>query len=43
VLRLTGRYLEARFGHEPFTPEERRDFLRDVRDLMRQPRDARAA
>ena len=39
ALRLTERYLRARFGHEAFTPEERREFLREVRDLARPPRE----
>jgi protein-glutamine gamma-glutamyltransferase len=40
---LTERYLRARFGNEPFTLEERREFLRQVRDLSRPPREQRAA
>jgi transglutaminase-like putative cysteine protease len=41
--QLTERYLRARFGSEPFSLEERRDFLRQVRDLARPPREQRAA
>jgi hypothetical protein len=40
---LTARYLRARFGKEAFSLEERREFLREVRDLARAPRDQRAA
>ncbi|HXK19390.1 MAG TPA: transglutaminase domain-containing protein, partial [Polyangiaceae bacterium] len=43
TLRLTERYLLARFGKQAFSPEERRDFLREVRDLARSPREQRAA
>jgi transglutaminase-like putative cysteine protease len=43
TLRLTERYLEARFGKEPFSLDERRDFLRQVRELARPPREQRAA
>lgn len=43
VVQLTERYLRARFGHEGFSLDERRDFLRQVRDLARPPREQRAA
>jgi hypothetical protein len=39
ALRLTERYLRARFGHEAFSPDERRDFLREARELSRPPRE----
>jgi hypothetical protein len=42
-VRLTERYLRARFGKVPFSPEERREFLRQVRELARPPRDQKAA
>ena len=41
--RLTERYLEARFGKQPFSPEERREFLREARELGRPPREQKAA
>jgi transglutaminase-like putative cysteine protease len=41
--QLTERYLKARFGSDPFSLDERRDFLRQVRDLARPPREQRAA
>jgi transglutaminase-like putative cysteine protease len=43
ILRLTERYLEARFGKLPLSLEERRDFLRQAKELSRPPRDQRAA
>ena len=43
TLRLTERYLLARFGKQAFTPDERREFLREVRELARAPREQRAA
>jgi hypothetical protein len=43
ALRLTERYLRARFGKEAFTPDERREFLREVRELAKAPREQRAA
>jgi hypothetical protein len=43
ALRLTERYLRARFGKEAFSLEERREFLRQVRDLARAPREQQAA
>jgi transglutaminase-like putative cysteine protease len=43
ALRLTERYLRARFGREAFSPEERREFLREVRELAKVPREQRAA
>jgi protein-glutamine gamma-glutamyltransferase len=43
TLLLTERYLRARFGKVPFSPEERREFLRQVRELARPPRDQKAA
>jgi transglutaminase-like putative cysteine protease len=43
ALQLTERYLRARFGNEVFSPEERREFLRQVRELSRAPREQRAA
>jgi transglutaminase-like putative cysteine protease len=42
-VRLTERYLSARFGGAPFSAEERREFLRQVRELARPPRDQKAA
>jgi transglutaminase-like putative cysteine protease len=39
ALRLTERYLRARFGHEAFTVEERKEFLREVRELSKPPRE----
>ena len=42
VLRLTERYLRARFGKEAFSNDERREFLREVRELAK-PRDQKAA
>jgi hypothetical protein len=41
ALRLTERYLRARFGHDAFTLDERREFLRQVRELARPPRTER--
>jgi hypothetical protein len=41
ALRLTERYLRARFGHDAFTTDERREFLRQVRELAKQPRTER--
>ncbi|HYJ09905.1 MAG TPA: transglutaminase domain-containing protein, partial [Polyangiaceae bacterium] len=41
--RLTERYLEARFGNAPLSPEERREFLREARELSRPPREQKAA
>lgn len=43
ALQLTERYLRARFGHEAFSLEERREFLRQVRELAKSPREQRAA
>jgi transglutaminase-like putative cysteine protease len=43
TLRLTERYLAARFGNAPLSPEERREFLREARELSRPPRDQKAA
>jgi hypothetical protein len=43
ALRLTERYLQARFGKQPLSSDERRDFLRDVRELARPPKEQRAA
>lgn len=43
ALQLTQRYLRARFGHEDFSPEERRDFLRQVRELAKALPERRAA
>ena len=43
AIQLTERYLRARFGREPFSLEERREFLRQVRDLARPPREQKAA
>lgn len=39
ALRLTERYLRARFGHQAFTAEERKEFLREVRELAKPPRE----
>lgn len=43
ALRLTERYLRARFGKETFSNDERRDFMRDVKELARVPREQQAA
>ena len=43
AIQLTDRYLRARFGGEPFSLEERREFLRQVRELSRPPREQKAA
>jgi protein-glutamine gamma-glutamyltransferase len=43
ALRLTERYLLARFGKQAFSVEERREFLREVRELGKVPRESRAA
>ena len=43
ALQLTERYLRARFGKEAFSLEERREFLRQVRELSKVPREQRAA
>jgi transglutaminase-like putative cysteine protease len=43
AIQLTERYLRARFGGEPLSLEERREFLRQVRDLSRPPREQKAA
>jgi protein-glutamine gamma-glutamyltransferase len=43
ALRLTERYLRARFGKEAFSPDERREFLRQVRELAKPAREQRAA
>jgi transglutaminase-like putative cysteine protease len=43
AIQLTERYLRARFGSEPLSLEERREFLRQVRDLSRPPREQKAA
>ncbi|HEY6081071.1 MAG TPA: DUF3488 and transglutaminase-like domain-containing protein [Polyangiaceae bacterium] len=43
ALRLTERYLRARFGKAPLSADERRDFLREVRELGRPPREQKAA
>jgi len=43
TLQLTERYLRARFGNEAFSIEERREFLRQVRELAKLPREQRAA
>jgi transglutaminase-like putative cysteine protease len=43
TLRLTERYLQARFGKDPLGPDERREFLRQVRDLARPPKEQQAA
>lgn len=39
TVRLTERYLRARFGHEAFSVDERREFLREVRELSKPPRE----
>jgi protein-glutamine gamma-glutamyltransferase len=41
--QLTERYLRARFGSEPLSVDERREFLRQVRELSRPPREQKAA
>jgi hypothetical protein len=43
AIGLTERYLRARFGREAFSPDERREFLRQVRELAKVPREQRAA
>jgi protein-glutamine gamma-glutamyltransferase len=43
AIQLTERYLRARFGSEPLSLDERREFLRQVRDLSRPPREQKAA
>lgn len=43
TLQLTERYLRARFGNEGFSLAERREFLRQVRELGKAPREQRAA
>jgi len=43
ALRLTERYLRARFGKEALSLEERREFLREVRELAKPPREPHAA
>jgi len=43
VLRLTERYQLARFGKQALTPDERREFVREVKELSRVPREQRAA
>ncbi len=43
ALRLTDRYLRARFGKDALSPDERREFLREVRELAKVPRENRAA
>jgi hypothetical protein len=43
TLKLTCRYLRARFGREAFSLEERREFLRQVREVAKPPREQRAA
>lgn len=43
TLRLTERYLRARFGHEALSNDERREFLREAKELARPPREPRAA
>jgi transglutaminase-like putative cysteine protease len=43
ALELTERYLRARFGHEAMSVHERREFLRQVRELAKAPREQRAA
>ena len=43
AVRLTERYLDARFGKQPFSPDDRREFLRQVRELSRPSREQKAA
>jgi protein-glutamine gamma-glutamyltransferase len=43
TLQLTTRYLQARFGKMPLSLEERREFLRQVRELARPSREQKAA
>ena len=44
ALELTERYLASRFGGAPFTPENRREFVRRVRALrVQRPSTDRAA
>jgi transglutaminase-like putative cysteine protease len=43
ALRLTERYLLARFGKQAFSADERREFLREVRELAKHPRESHAA
>jgi protein-glutamine gamma-glutamyltransferase len=43
TLQLTTRYLQARFGKLPLSLEERREFMRQVRELAKPPREQKAA
>jgi hypothetical protein len=43
TIQLTTRYLQARFGNLPMSADERREFLRQARELSRPPRDQKAA
>jgi protein-glutamine gamma-glutamyltransferase len=43
TIQLTTRYLQARFGKLPLSPDERREFLRQVRELAKPPREQKAA
>jgi protein-glutamine gamma-glutamyltransferase len=43
AIQLTQRYLQARFGKKPLSNEERREFLRQVRELARPPKEQKAA
>jgi protein-glutamine gamma-glutamyltransferase len=43
AVRLTERYLAARFGKQPLSADERREFLREVRELAKPLREQRAA
>jgi hypothetical protein len=43
TIQLTTRYLQARFGKQPLSADERREFLRQVRDLAKPSREQKAA
>jgi protein-glutamine gamma-glutamyltransferase len=43
TLQLTQRYLQARFGKMPLSLDERREFMRQVRELSKPPKEQRAA
>jgi transglutaminase-like putative cysteine protease len=43
AIQLTQRYLQARFGNNPLSGDERREFLRQVRELARAPKEQKAA
>jgi hypothetical protein len=43
TIQLTTRYLQARFGKLPMSLDERREFLRQARELAKPPREQKAA